>query len=191
MDKTIDNEQDLLAEVSRGDEDAFLQLYDTHWEYLFVYVSGLLKDKDDAEDVLQELFITIWQSRDRLLHIHDLKSYMWKAARNMALRKLMLDKRQNQSIDSFMDFVATHHLSPAQEYDVKELSSYIHQQIDSLPTKMKEVFVLSREIGLSNKEIARQLDLSEHTVKKQINNSIKRIKENMGYLHPFLLFIIF
>lgn len=191
MDKTIDNEQDLLAEVSRGDEDAFLQLYDTHWEYLFVYVSGLLKDKDDAEDVLQELFITIWQSRDRLLHIHDLKSYMWKAARNMALRKLMLDKRQNQSIDSFMDFVATHHLSPAQEYDVKELSSYIHQQIDSLPTKMKEVFVLSREIGLSNKEIARQLDLSEHTVKKQINNSIKRIKENMKYLLPFLLFMVF
>src|SRR5690606_14330915 len=161
MDKTIDNEQDLLAEVSRGDETAFLQLYDTHWEYLFIYVSNLLKDRDEAEDVLQELFITIWQSRDRLLHIHDLKSYMWKSARNMALRKLMLDKRRDQSIDSFVNFVAGTHSSPAQEYDAKELSAYIRQQIDSLPSKMKEVFVLSREIGLSNKEIARQLDLSE------------------------------
>src|SRR5690606_29600580 len=109
----------------------------------------------------------------------------------MALRKLILDKRRDQSIDSFVNFVAGTHSSPAQEYDAKELSAYIHQQIDSLPSKMKEVFVLSREIGLSNKEIARQLDLSEHTVKKQINNSIKRIKENMRYLLPFLLFMVF
>lgn len=191
MDNKIDKEYDLLMRLSQGDETAFLQLYDTHWEYLFIYVSNLLKDRDEAEDVLQELFITIWQSRDRLLHIHDLKSYLWKSARNMALRKLMLDKRRDQSIDSFVNFVAGTHSSPAQEYDAKELSAYIHQQIDSLPSKMKEVFVLSREIGLSNKEIARQLDLSEHTVKKQINNSIKRIKENMKYLLPFLLFMVF
>src|SRR5690606_30756759 len=106
MENKIDKEYDLLMRVSQGDEAAFLQLYDTHWEYLFIYVSNLLKNRDEAEDVLQELFITIWQSRDRLLHIHDLKSYLWKSVRNMALRKLILDKRRDQSIDSFVNFVA-------------------------------------------------------------------------------------
>lgn len=191
MKPRIDSEQDLLFRISRGEEDMFLKLYDIYWEHLFFYVSGILKNKDDAEDIVQEVFVNVWEMRKKLSEVREMKSYLLTIARNMSLKKILSDKKKHDHIDSFIAFAIDTELSPEEEYSIKELSQYIDQEIDTLPSKMKEVFVLSREKNFSNKEIAEQLNISEHTVKKQINNSIRKIKSNLRYLLPFFVILIY
>ncbi|MDR2283728.1 MAG: RNA polymerase sigma-70 factor [Sphingobacterium sp.] len=177
-----EEEQILLTRVSVGDEKAFLMLYDKYWERLFVYAVNIVKDRNEAEDVVQEVFTKLWRVRESLLSVRNLNAYLITITRNQALKNILGSKRMTESIQSFIYYVEHDYPSLDKEYDAKELASLIEKHVDHLPEKMKEIFVLSRENGLSNKEIADSLNISEHTVKKQINNSLRRIRSSIRYI---------
>ncbi|ERJ59679.1 RNA polymerase sigma factor [Sphingobacterium paucimobilis] len=180
-------DQVLLIRLSEGDEKAFLMLYDRHWERLFIYAVHIVKDQDEAEDVIQEVFAKLWRIKESLLDVKNLSAYLITITKNQALRSILNSKRMNDGLHSFVDYIDAHYPSIEKEYEARELATLIDKHIDRLPEKMREIFVLSRENGLSNKEIAKSLNISEHTVKKQINNSLKRIRSNIRYI--LLIFI--
>ncbi len=182
-----EEEQILLTRVSVGDEKAFLKLYDEYWERLFVYAVNIVKDRNEAEDVVQEVFTKLWRIRESLLNVRNLNAYLITITRNQALKNILGSKRMTEGIQSFVDYVERDYPSLDKEYDAKELALLIENHVNHLPEKMKEIFVLSRENGLSNKEIADSLNISEHTVKKQINNSLRRIRSSIRYI--LLIFI--
>ncbi|HMR19181.1 MAG TPA: RNA polymerase sigma-70 factor [Sphingobacterium sp.] len=183
--KTRDDKT-LLLKVADGNEKAFFGLYDFYWEKLYSVVIAIVKNHNDAEDVVQDVFISLWQNRGALVNIRELKPYLITIARNRAIKVLLKSKQLPASLDSFIHFADSCGYSLDKEYDAKELARIINLQVENLPDKMKEIFVLSRENGLSNKEIADSLNISEHTVKKQINNSIKRIRSQIRFLIIFL-----
>lgn len=179
----------LLFQLSKGSEQAFSKLYDTYWEGLFLYVMGILGEENEAEDVVQDVFITLWRIKTQLTHVRVLRSYLMSMARNKAVKQLFRHKSRVEYLDDFGDFADKYEQSAEQKLITNELSGYIDREIANLPAKMQEVFILSRKEGLSNKEIAKRLSISPHTVKKQINNSIKQIRGRLGYL-TFILLII-
>ena len=185
------DDKTLGLKVAEGDEHAFFILYDLYWERLYNKVMAIVKNRDDTNDVVQDVFVSLWQNRATLVNVRELSPYLMTIAKNRAIKLLLKSKQLPESIDSFINFANNYSFSPEREYDTKELANIINLQVENLPGKMKEIFVLSRENGLSNKEIANSLNISEHTVKKQINNSIKRIRSCIRFLTVFLFFLFF
>lgn len=171
----------LLLRISKGDERAFLMFYDMYWEQLYVYAVRILKDKTTAEDVIQEVFIKIWNIREHLMSVRDLNPYLITITKNLSIKAILKSNRLQSDLNSFISVFESKERSIEEVFDAKELSRLIDFQVDELPDKMKEIFLLSRQKGFSNKDIAESLNISEHTVKKQINNSIKRIRTRIRY----------
>lgn len=167
-------------QLANGDEALFSKLYNLYWEMLYRYVVHVLQDKEDAMDVVQDTFITIWQQRDDLTKVQSLKGYLYAIARYKALKCIRNNIKKHDYFESLMDFFTLHEESPEDMMIADELQGIIDAQIELLPPKMREVFVLSRQNNLSYKEIAALLNISDKTVKKQISNSLKLIRLKIG-----------
>ncbi|WP_036601327.1 RNA polymerase sigma factor [Olivibacter sitiensis] len=179
----------LLQKLSEGDESAFSMVFDLHWESLFTYVVRVLKDKDESVDIVQDTFAALWQQRDRLSHVKSLKGYLFSIAHYKALRYIKCNIQRNDYIKSMSAFLPDHESNLEANLYARELTLYIEKELLNLPPKMREVFMLSRMEHLSHKEIAGKLGISENTVKKQINYSIRflRLKIDNQYLSSVLL----
>ncbi len=181
-----------LGRLMAGDESAFSDLYRSYWEALFRYVIRILPDEDDVADVIQETFVTFWELRGKLGNIKSIKAYLFIMARNLAFRRFREQLNQTSVVDKLVGFYGEADSSSEEAFLTKELSSLIDAEIEKLPEKMREVFVLSRKEHLSYKEIAERLKISDQTVKKQISNSLKhlRLKLDDEYI-PYLIVLLF
>ncbi|HWK99753.1 MAG TPA: RNA polymerase sigma-70 factor [Parapedobacter sp.] len=182
------DDRTLLSDLANGERRAFDQLYHRYWEALFRYVARVLKDEDDTADVLQDTFFKVWEQRERLLHVESLKAYLFTMARNGALRFIALQQNHQRFIGGLSEFLkdGPYEWSAAETLAVTELQASIDKQIMRMPPRMREVFLLSRFDNLSNREIATRLNISENTVKKQINYALKIIRLTVNTL-PLLL----
>ncbi|SKB30380.1 RNA polymerase sigma-70 factor, ECF subfamily [Parapedobacter luteus] len=167
----------LASDLANGERGAFDQLYHRHWEALFRYVANVLKDEDDTADVLQDTFFKVWEQRERLRHVESVKAYLFTMARHGALRFIALQQNRQRFIDSLGEFLQDGQCGSAEDsLALAELQLSIDKQIARMPPRMREVFLLSRTENLTNREIAAQLNISENTVKKQINYALKLIR---------------
>lgn len=179
----------LLQKLYSGNEEAFNKLYNTYWENLFIYVARIVESEEDAEDIVQETFVTLWKIRSKVLDIQSIKAYLIVMARNQALKHMLNNKNKQAYLDSFAQFAVKYENTIEQAVIANELSSLIDEEISSLPSKMQEIFILSRKEELSYKEIASKLGISDLTVKKQISNSIKQLRLKLGSLYISILIL--
>ena len=169
----------------------FEVLYDEYWEKLFKQVIRILPDEDDAVDVVQQTFVDLWAIRERIPQINSLKSFLFIMARNLAFRRLKERLKSEQYRGYYASQYDTSVFATEQQVDFKELNTILESHIEQLPEKMKEVFLLSRQSNLSYLEIAQRLNISDKTVKKQINNALKilKVKIDKDYI-PYLMLIL-
>jgi len=177
--------------LKQGDEKAFSLLYDMLWEALFGYVMRILRDRDDTMDVVQETFIDLWQQRNSLTGVNAIKSYVFSIARYKAIRYIRLNIEKRDYLSSLIEFFDEQDESIESQFFSEELQSIIETEVANLPTKMREVFILSRDKNLSHKEIADQLNISDKTVKKQISNSLKILRLKLTDRSYSILLITF
>lgn len=179
----------LLSNLANGEKWAFDQLYHRYWEALFRYVVRVLKDENDTADVLQDTFFKIWEQRERLQHVESVKAYLFTVARNGALRFIALQQNHQRFVASLGAFLndESYERSAEEALTLNELQMSIDKQITRMPPRMREVFLLSRFENLSNREIATRLNISEHTVKKQINYALKLIRLTVKVLPALLV----
>lgn len=170
---TIPSDHELLALIANNDQLAFNQLFNRYWEKLFMYVVKIVKDEVEAQDVVQEVFVSLWQRREMLEEIQSLSSYLFGAVRFRSMAYIRNNLGKNNYFKSLAHFFEEGCDVINEAFDARELSELIQTEIDKLPPKMKEVFRLSRMEQLSHKEIAAQLNISETTVKKQIQLSLR------------------
>jgi len=176
-----DNEDDFYIRLLKtGDTKAFADFYDALWEPVFNYVMAILQDKDDAIDTVQDTFVSLWQQRERLSEVESIEYYVFSIAKYKALRHIRLNIRKRDYLASLRDVSTAYAESPDDCFSTAELKQLFDEEVDKLPARMKEVFRLSREENLSYKEIAERLHISDKTVKKQINKTLRilRIKLN-------------
>jgi len=178
----IDRQQadtDLAARLRAGDERAFAILYERYWEPLFRYGARSLQDTALAEDAVQDVLVDLWERRQSLAHHDNLSGYLYRAMRNRVLN--LLDRSKVRQ--AFLDTVAHTHEAGDWSTDEKlreqELAEQIAQGMQQLPEAMRRVFELSREQGLSHREIAETLAISENTVKVQVSRALKILRKSL------------
>jgi len=171
------DEKALLALVAKGDRIAFKQLYSSHLNNLYRFVFLFTKSKEETEDILQEIFIKIWENREKLSEVDSLKNYLFRFAKNKLLdniRHLQVRQRVLSEIRRTKDVSKN---ITKDQYTYREYYHLVQQAIEKLPPKRKLIFRLNIENGLSQDEIASQLNISKSVVQKQIYKASYFVRE--------------
>ncbi|MEM9142081.1 MAG: RNA polymerase sigma-70 factor [Bacteroidota bacterium] len=178
-------DEELLSEVKVGNELAFKQLYYKYWEGLYSATLNVLDDKGHTEDVLHEVFTTIW-TRRKTLKITHLKSYLYAAVRNKAFKKI-----KNSHFLEFHEQILSEMASPAKielEYDERDLYLRVEKYVQELPARCRAIFYMSRYQNYSNTEIATHFNISQRTVENQLYLATKHLRGKLGEALPLVLF---
>jgi RNA polymerase sigma-70 factor (family 1) len=181
--------------MSRDDQEAFTKLYRRYWEDLFVTAVKVLRGKEEASDVVQDVFLSLWNRRHELNIQCSLVAYLQTSVRYKAIHFIEKNITRRDYLSLFTD-VAVNYLPPSGEINLqlKEVQLAINITVASMPPKMQEVYRLSRQEYLSHKEIAEKLGISVGTVKKHIQHALQLIKLKLRYtsvsLPLFLLYLL-
>ena len=164
----------LMIAIGNNDYISYNQLFNQYYGRLCQYVYGLLMDREDAEDVVQELFLTLWKNRQRI-EIHDnVSGYLYRMAKHLALN-CMRSKVQTGSLPENQELLLLSYEDTRLE--TEEFRIALYDCIDHLPDRSREVLLLHRVKGLKQKEIADQLSISVKTIKNQIWMSLQKLKK--------------
>ncbi|NGM60438.1 RNA polymerase sigma-70 factor [Sphingobacterium sp. SGG-5] len=179
------DEKDLLQKLRKGDRLAFEIIYHRYKGLLYVHASKHLKDQEEAKDIIHDIFSALWQNRESFYIEENLTSYLYQSVRNRVINHQLKGRRADEYIHSFEGFLA--HAQVGTDHLVREkmLRELIEGEIASLPAKMRTVFELSRKEGLSHKEIAEQLHISEQSVRSHVKGALKILRLRLGF---FILF---
>jgi len=181
----------ILQRLQQGDRQVFDLVFKSYWDPLLIYLSKLVKDQTDAEDLLQNIFVNLW-NKTQSSEIQDIHGWLYGATRKSALFYHRTQGNQKKLIASILEYIDVTGFSLSDQQQGKELQQIIDGEIERLPAKMKEVFLLSRQEQLSYKEIAERLDISDQTVKKQISNALNILRNNLKKqgLYSLLLLLL-
>jgi len=185
------NNNDVLIEsLKNGDERAYTFLIDSYHHKLCVYANSLVKNIYSAEDIVQNVFIKVWEQRERLKSDHAIKSFLYKLVYNEFIDLY----RKNQSLfsleKSYYDALNSIVLEDDSE-SLQRVINVVNKEIQSLPPKCKEVFILSKKEGLTNIEIAEHLDISIKTVEAQITKAFSILRSSLEEKIKTFLFLLF
>ncbi|MFC5412605.1 RNA polymerase sigma factor [Larkinella bovis] len=180
---------ELVALIAQDDVQAFAEIYQRYKGILYRHAYRMLNDQEEAKDVLQDLFTTFWTRRKEISVKGSLSSYLYSALRNRIFDLIAHKQVEQKYIQSLAHFMEAGECITDQQVREKELSALIEKEILLLPPRMREVFELSRKHNLSYKEIADELNISDKTVKKQVNNALTILREkiDIAFLLAFLL----
>ena len=189
-----DESKVLLKRISEGDRTAFMQFYSSHLNRLYRYIYLFTKSKEDTEDILQEILIRIWENREKLPEIESPASYLTKIAKNKILDKVRSLQIRQRVLTEIRRSRNASETTTGDDYAYREYYQVVQQAIDKLPPKRKIIFRLNIENGLSQDEIARQLNISRSVVQKQLYSAIHFVRKYLfdhGEISLSLLFTLF
>ncbi|HEY8896169.1 MAG TPA: RNA polymerase sigma-70 factor [Niastella sp.] len=175
-------DQYLLQQLTHNDQAAFTAIYQRYWQVLFREAMNVLRSQKEAEDCVQELFVSLWRRRESLTVTTSLGAYLHTAVRYQCIDIIEKDMKRGGYLKDFTSYLEEHQAMPSVEEEMyaRDLAANIDQVMDKMPGKMREVFRLSRHEHLTHREIADRLHISEETVKKQIYLALKILKSNLG-----------
>jgi RNA polymerase sigma-70 factor (ECF subfamily) len=169
----------LLQAVKANDLHAFRSLYDIYYHQLFNYASRILNDPEQAEDIISESFVIIWQKKDKFQSLKALAAYLYVVTRNACFEHLKKIKRLSHSQKEAEYILTQPGLYEAVDAVKADLIQFSLIAAQKLPKEMQKVFQLIYIEGFSVSEAADRLQLSIHTVKAQKVNAIKRVRETL------------
>lgn len=181
------SEMQLLVLVKEGDHAAFNEVYERFYRPLFGYAYHMIDDKYVCDDMVQDVFSWFWEHR-AYHQINSLKSYLLTAIKYQAAKFIRRGKiRENHLLATLSSSQFTVN---EDSLEFKELQVVITSSIHQLPEKCKEIFLMSREEQLSNREIAAKLGISEGTVAVQIKRALDKLRNNLGNMHFWMYFFL-
>lgn len=177
-------DQKLAALLVQGDEYAYTEIFERYKVLLYKHAYRLLGDEDEANDIISDLFLALWQKRGNLNPQVSLSAYLYGSIRNRIFDLMTHQKVIARYLDSISEFIGQGHYETDERIRAKELAAIIEREVAALPPKMREVFELSRSGEFSYKEIGEMLNITEGTVKQQVHNAVKTLRLK---IHSFLL----
>ena len=170
-----------FRQIAGGDETAFRNLFDTYWEHLYSVALMLTKSEALAEDIVQEIFLKIWNKRTELPEVEKPDSYLFIIARNHIYNVLKQQQREEQYSKHIFDWFEGAKQNPESELLFKESAELLSKAVANLSTQQRAVYKLAREQGLSYHEVAAQLNISTNTVKNHLSIALKYIREYLRH----------
>ncbi|PWS27560.1 RNA polymerase subunit sigma-70 [Pedobacter yonginense] len=168
-------DNDLFSLMQDGDRYAFEEIYERFNGLLYIYACKLVSDREDARDIVQEVFVYLW-SNPNIKIKSQLSAYLYTAVRYKIFDWLDKNKSKSNYLQSLEKFVDRGDCITDNYIREKEFASLIEKEVSLLPPKMRQIFEMSRQQHLSQKEIAQLLHLSDKTVKKQMSNALKVLR---------------
>ena len=173
-------------EAIRNDsEQAYNELFAAYWQPSFTAAYRLLRDRDAAEDVVQEVFAALWTRRKTLL-VHNPEAFIRQMVKNQVFTVLSRRKLSENNVQVLENCLFDH--SPEESYMQQETLAELESAVAALPAKCREVFVLRRFEGLNASSIAEQLNISIRTVENHLYHALNLLKKQL-YVITVLLFI--
>ncbi|WP_443943882.1 RNA polymerase sigma factor [Pedobacter sp. AW1-32] len=167
----------LLIDFSGGSHQAFSKLYDLFYPGLFQHVISKVYNESDAEDILHDLFLSLWKRRESITQISSLPAYLFSSCRYLIInyhRRKKLESHARNIAEYKLD---TYDLPLDERLHYRYILDQVTQEIERLPEKCRQIFKMSREDYMSHREIANYLQISESTVENQIGKALQRIKK--------------
>lgn len=184
----IENEEQLVRNLSKGSILAFNTLFRFYSGKLYRFVNGYLRSPEESEEVVQEVFLTLWEKRTELKDELSLRSYLFTIAFNVVKKHFRSKSYLKKYLDSGLWSDINMDTTGTIDYD--SVYNFIKDLIERLPERRKEIFIRSRFEGMSIAEIAQELGISHKTVENQITAALKFLRQNLDReFFPVLLFL--
>ncbi|HCC52396.1 MAG TPA: RNA polymerase sigma-70 factor [Porphyromonadaceae bacterium] len=191
MEKHINNaEQSLIQALKQGSHKAFDRIYQMYSKRLYAYSLQFTKSPEEAEDIVQDVFVKIWTNRDHIRQNETLRSLLFIMAKHHLINAYR--SRLNHPVyEEYVKYTETLSADDAHyNLEYNEFAQYVRSTIRTLPPTQQKVIVLSRMQQLSNKEIAEKLSLSKQTVKNQLSLGLKSLKDKLGEVSFILTLLL-
>ncbi|MGD8781998.1 MAG: RNA polymerase sigma-70 factor [Ignavibacteria bacterium] len=176
-----------IQKIKNGDSDSFKELFFELAKPLIYFSNRIVKDYDEAENIVQDVFVSIWQNREKLDPSLKIKTYLYVAVKNRSLKFIRHENVKQDSFESLQE-IYQNPSDPDPETSYNELKSAIDSAIKSLPEKCRLIFEMNRFDKLSYKEIAKVLDISVKTVETQMGRALKSLRQQLAKFISLILF---
>ena len=184
------NDKEFISSLKKGDSKGYQFLVTSYHQKLCVYANSLTNDSDLAEDIVQNVFMSIWKNRNKLKDQFVVKSYLYKSVYNEFIDQYRKKKAvltlEKKHIDAL-----TYMVEEEDEKSLEKLISIVKKEIDKLPPKCKQTFLLSKEEGLTNLEISEYLNISIKSVEAHITKAFSVLRKSIGNKVNGILFLLF
>ncbi len=170
------DEHELVIRLIDGDEDAFCELYAAYKNRLLYFAMKFVKSRDFAEDIFQDAFTIIWQSRRFINPDASFSSYLYTIVRNRILNQIRDADKENTLKERILSQAIDYTDDTKENILANDLREIINKALEKLTPRQREIFEMSREAQMSHKEIADALDISVHTVQEHISVSLRTIR---------------
>lgn len=176
----------LMKSLQYGNEDAYIFLFQKYYNNLLNYACRILRDENIADDVVQDVFCSLFLNRDKINLHESINSYLYKSIFNRACNVIRHNKVVANYADDFMLNMYLNEMVQRPDAEIQlhnsDLSNAIKDAMDNLPERCREVFVMSKIDGLSNKEIADKLGISIKTVEQQMTKAYMRLRKDLDWI---------
>jgi RNA polymerase sigma-70 factor (family 1) len=191
--KNLDDSE-LTYLLCDGNREAFNEIYERYWLKLYRASIKRIKSSDDAKDIVQDLFISLWMKRETLVINRSLSSYLYTAIKYKVINHIEANIVKNNYLNSLNKAVMDYDNSTYETINFQDMEKLLDSGISNLTPKVKEVFELSRKKHLSVNEIAQKLNVSDQTIKNQISKALKSLRVHLqnvsAGLFSFLISIL-
>nr|WP_319999522.1 RNA polymerase sigma-70 factor [uncultured Draconibacterium sp.] len=185
-----EDDKQLVSMLKKAEVKAFDILFHKYSQKLYHFSFSLLKNEEDAKEIVQETFLRIWSKRFEIDLGKSFKSYLFTISYHLIIDRLRLRLKDQEYRNFLRDYFKISDFGTSSKIDYEELTQMIDQVIEELPKKRKRIYKLSRKGGMSNNEIAEELGISVKTVENQITLSLRYLKLRLGqHLLAVILFL--
>lgn len=186
----LENISDRALLETEDEHAGFRILYSRYWEALYKKAYFRFGNSADAEDAVQEVFISFWRNREAIEVDETLAPYLFTALRYYIIKKVYQEAKRGVQVPLSAEKLEHSELTAQEILQYKELQSTIAKEVNELPERMKEIYRLSRVENLQIAEIAVRLSISEQTVKNTLTTALKRLRKKLSHYSFFIIFLL-
>ncbi len=178
------NEKELLLQVANGDEQAFSALFYNYKAKLFSFILDITSSREAAEDVVQDVFLKIWQQKDKLKEVDNFNAYIFKISQNHSIDQLRKFSREAANYPELPEDKLLHSDNPEDILLYKEIEQQLQKAVAQLPSSSRKYLSCTVRKALRHEEIAKELNLSVSTVQNHMFRALANIRKYIGATHP-------
>lgn len=173
----------LLNLIKEDNEIALQKMYCLYWQKLFAFAYNHLHSRELSEEVVQDVFLTLWEQRHSVNITTSLPAYLFGVTRNKVFNEIRRDRTRRKYDEDFATFVSElYDNSNVEQQELNDLQNSVEATINGLPKQCQKVFRLSRQQYIPNPEIAKQLNISIKTVENYLTQALKHIRTSLGQI---------
>jgi RNA polymerase sigma-70 factor (ECF subfamily) len=186
-------EKDIVQRLKSGEVQAFDEIYNLYSKRIYRFAYSFLKTKVNAEEIVQEVFLRVWEKRAKINKYYSFKAFLFTVSHNIIIDNFRENLKEQKYVEFLKENAVVFHSDTEMSIEYSELNKMYWDAIDLLPERRRLIFKLHRIEGLSYSEISQKLNISNKTVENQMSSALKFLKEKLGsyFLSALLFYYLF